>query len=151
METDRSPSWMRSDTTFESTRSTGFRALVMPLEEPGLAVLRGHPDLYIEMGERYIDVINPDAFVHSDPSAQVLLNLDLASGEVLPEWIQFNGRTGELVVEPPPDAPRKLILRVTAEDDQGNSQSFILRLNLTGELPGLEQAFSLAERLRGAG
>ncbi|WP_222519372.1 hypothetical protein, partial [Spiribacter salinus] len=150
MEVERSPSWMRSDTAFESTRSSGFRTLVMPLEEPGLAVLRGHPDLYLETGERYVDVINPDAFVHSDPGAQVLLKLDLGDNEALPEWIQFNSRTGELVIEPPADAPRKLILRVTAVDDQGNERSFVIRLNLSGEVTGIEQALSLAERLRGA-
>jgi len=149
-EVDRSSSWMRAESTFEMTQSTGFRTLVMPLDQSGLAVLRGHPDLYLEAGERYVDVINPDAFVHSNPAAQILLKMDLAGGEALPEWVQFNGRTGELVIEPPADAPRKLILRVTAVDDQGNEQSFVIRLDLTGQGIGLEQAFSLVERLRGA-
>jgi hypothetical protein len=149
-QTERSTSWLRMDATFEYTRSGGFRTLVMPLEVPGLAVLRGHPDLHLETGERYMDVIRPDAFVHSDPAAQVLLKLDTFDDEVLPEWIQFNSRTGELIIEPPVDAPDKLILRVTAADDQGNKKSFVIRLHLSGEVIRIESARSLAERLREA-
>lgn len=149
-QTERSTSWLRMDATFEYTRSGGFHTLVMPLEVPGLAVLRGHPDLHLESGERYMDVIRPDAFVHSDPAAQVLLKLDTFDDEVLPEWIQFNSRTGELIIEPPVDAPDKLILRVTAADDQGNKKSFVIRLHLSGEVIRIESARSLAERLREA-
>ncbi|MDR9432516.1 MAG: hypothetical protein RI529_01510, partial [Spiribacter sp.] len=147
---ERSPLWSPQASAFELTSTRGFGVVVMPLEEPGLAVLRGHPDLSINAGERYVDVINPDAFVHSEADAQILLTMDLPNGEALPDWVQFNARTGELMIEPPLDAPAKFLLRVTAVDDQGNERSFIIRLSLLGTFSRSDVAMSLPERLRGA-
>jgi VCBS repeat-containing protein len=60
-----------------------------------------------------------DAFAHSNPHAVVRLTARLANGQPLPEWLQFDGFSGQFGGTPPEGFAGTLDIHVTARDDQG--------------------------------
>jgi len=55
-----------------------------------------------------------------------------------------------LIIEPPDDAPRKLILQLTAVDDDGTTRTILIRLNLSAEVTPLAPIPGFIEQLKRA-
>jgi len=136
------------NSTEDLTSGSGFRVSVMPEIGYGLELFNRHPDIEVMAGSRLVDTIRPDAFVHADASAQVLLSMTQTSGDPLPEWVEFNSKTGEIRINAPENVSGVFVFRITAMDDAGNQRSFLIRVQIVeGEDSGTSVG-SLAARLR---
>jgi hypothetical protein len=133
-----------------TTSSDGFQVLVNPLSPSRLVVLRGQPDQNIIADQKSLILIAPDVFAHAHPEAQVKLSITLANGQAAPAWIRMNSQTGQMLVDPPTDAPDQLVLRLTAQDQDGANASteFLLNIQKNDPTPTGRQSFS--EKLRNA-
>jgi len=76
----------------------------------------------------------PGTFITNDPSVQV--NARLADGRPLPNWLQFDSRTGSFrVVGRPPANAATLEVEVVARGANGAAASVTFRLNASGAAP----------------
>jgi hypothetical protein len=60
-----------------------------------------------------------DAFAHTNPHAVVRLTASLANGQPLPDWLRFDGLSGQFGGTPPDGFGGTLEIHVVARDDQG--------------------------------
>jgi hypothetical protein len=115
-----------------------------------LVVLRGQPDQNIVAGQKSLILIAPDVFAHVHPEAQVKLSLTLANGQAAPAWIRMNSQTGQMLVDPPTDAPDQLVLRLTAQDQDGADASTEFLLHIQKNDPAPTGRMSFSDKLRQA-
>jgi len=132
------------------TRADGFPVVVNALSLSRLAVLRGQPDQSVTAGQTSLIQIGPDAFAHVSAEAQVKLTLTLSHGQALPTWARFNGQTGQLLVTPPEGAPQQLVLRLTAQDQDGENVSTNFVLTVQNKDPAPTGRMSFSDKLRHA-
>jgi uncharacterized cupin superfamily protein len=104
--------------SWELTRG-GFSVVVARSEGQGLVVLRGQGDVQVRAGEVLQLQVRPDAFAHADAKASVELSLGSAQGEALPEWLNWDGATGQLRAAPPLGQRGSLLLDLVACDGDG--------------------------------
>lgn len=143
----------------ETTSGSGFRIAVLNQDGAGggdaLTLGRGIGDALVQPGERSSISIPLDAFVHTDPNAQVTLSARLANGQALPAWIRFDPQAGTFSVTPPPGAQRDMVVRVIARDNQGREVTAVFRIRIGGRDLGpramLEGRPGLSEQMRMAG
>jgi hypothetical protein len=140
--------WFAADAP--QTRSGGFPVMVMGLDRERIAVLRGQPDHQVLANEKSWLRMATDAFAHTSADAEIRLTLTRADGQALPQWLSFDGETGELVVEPPADAPQELALMLTAIDQDGENTSTVFRIKLIHPDPAPQGRMSFSEKLRNA-
>jgi hypothetical protein len=112
--------------------------------------LSGQPDQQVLVNARSLIRIASDAFAHASADAEILLTLQSSDGQPLPNWLSFDGETGELVVEPPADAPQELALMLTATDQDGENTSTVFRIKLIHPDPAPQGRMSFSEKLRNA-
>jgi hypothetical protein len=126
------------------TSSEGYRMMVIEVSGVPLAVYRGHPDLTLTPGLLLEHQIPSDVFAHSDPKAVVILKLTQIDGKPLPGWIQFNGKTGKLLVQPPEGVKGDFVVRLVAIDQAGREVVTIFRISVrqTGEVDVGRTSFS---------
>jgi hypothetical protein len=144
--TPQSTEWLAADGP--KTRGDGFQVVVTTLGDGRLAVLRGQADQLVPAGEASLILIAPDAFGHVSADAEVRLALTLDDGKALPAWARFNGKTGQLLVQPPADAPEQLLLRLTAVDQDGETVSTVFRLDIGKNQTPSNGRMSFSEKLR---
>jgi hypothetical protein len=136
------------------TSSSGFRVAVNETAAPGLALLRGITDQFVEGNGSTAKVSMPfDAFIHSDKDAVIKLDAKLADNSPLPNWVSFDPATGSFEVNPPKDFKGKLDLKVIALDDDGREAVALFQL-FVGDKPAEQKPQSrnsLTEKLRLAG
>jgi hypothetical protein len=140
--------WFAKDTS--QTRPAGFPAKVMVLDFERIAVLRGQPDQQVPVNEKSVIRIASDAFAHASADAEILLTLTRTDGQAMPNWLSFDGETGELVLEPPADAPQELALMLTAIDQDGENTSTVFRIKLIPAEPAPQGRMSFSDKLRNA-
>jgi hypothetical protein len=122
----------------------------MVLDFERIAVLRGQPDQQVPVNEKSVIRIASDAFAHASADAEILLTLTRTDGQAMPNWLSFDGETGELVLEPPADAPQELALMLTAIDQDGENTSTVFRIKLIPAEPAPQGRMSFSEKLRHA-
>jgi hypothetical protein len=144
--TPKSTEWFTADGPM--TREGGFQVVVTRVGDGRLAVLRGQADQLVTAGETSLILIAPDAFGHVSADAEVRLALTLDDGQALPAWARFNGKTGQLLVQPPADAPEQLLLRLTAVDQDGETVSTVFRLDIGKNQTPSNGRMSFSEKLR---
>jgi hypothetical protein len=142
------PSWNRTafDTAFadQRTQASGFQ---IPVDSNGLGGLnlnRGITDQFVQAGSATLISLPFDTFVHTDAQATVTLSARQVDGRPLPDWIQFNDRTGSFSVSPPPGEARAMEIQIEARDDRGNAVTTQFKLHLGKEAapsgrPGLSE------------
>jgi hypothetical protein len=113
------------------TSSEGFRMTVIEVSGIPLAVFRGQPDLTLEAGSLSEYQIGSDVFAHADPKAIVMLKMAQIDGKALPSWIQFNGKTGKLLVQPPQGVSGDFVVRLVAIDQAGREVVTIFRISIS--------------------
>lgn len=120
----------------DTTSGSGFRIAVLSpgsIVGDGLAMGRGIPDAEVQAGGNVSIAIPLDAFVHSDPNAQVTLSARQANGQALPSWVRFDPRAGTFVMTPPPGGARNLQIQVVARDNQGHEVSIVFTVRVGRE------------------
>ncbi len=142
----QSTEWYSADAPV--TRADGFQVVVTRVGDGRIAVLRGQADQQVPAGETSVILIAPDAFAHVSADAEVRLALTLDDGKALPAWVRFNGKTGQLLVQAPADAPEQLVLRLTAMDQDGEAVSTVFRLNISKNQTPPSGRMSFSEKLR---
>ena len=91
-------------------------------------------------------VIPRDAFAHTDSSAVVRLEAQLADGSSLPSWLSFDGLTGSFRGIAP-DGRSIVDILITAYDNEGREASIIFQLDLgaTDDGAGAKGATSIED------
>jgi hypothetical protein len=59
-----------------------------------------------------------------------VLKLAQIDGQPLPGWIQFNGKTGKLLVNPPEGAKGEFVVRLVALDQAGREVVTIFKISI---------------------
>jgi len=124
--------WRGFELTEQSffTSEMGFQLQVFDSVDDRLTVYRGQPDLFTPAGVFLDYQIEKDVFVHAEADAVVTLKLSQVDGQPLPAWVQFNGKTGRLLINPPEDFTGDLVLRLVAVDQKGREAVTIFRVNI---------------------
>ena len=104
---------------------------VIEISGTPLAVYRGQPDLTLEAGVLSEYQIGSDVFAHADPKSVVMLKMVQIDGKALPSWIQFNGKTGKLLVQPPQGVSGDFVVRLIAIDQAGREVVTIFRISIS--------------------
>lgn len=116
------------------TSGGGFRIAVLraPSSIAGDALVLGAGirDTEVPSGTRVFVGIPPDAFVHTNPDAQITLSARQASGAALPDWLRFDPRAGTFEGTPPPGFKGVLQIRVVARDNQGREVVSVFKINI---------------------
>jgi hypothetical protein len=79
----------------------------------------------------------PDAFVHSNPFAKVILTASGADGGPLPSWLVFNPGSGTFDVTPPAGFVGSIDIRIRADDGKGKEAVQFFKITI-GK-PGVER------------
>jgi hypothetical protein len=132
------------------TRAQGFQVVVMPDSQPGIRVYQGQPDQRVAAAQISLVLISPRAFAHTDDQAEVGLTLKRIDGQDLPAWVRFNGETGQLLLEPPADAPSQLALRLSAQDQNGENVFTDFLITFDKNEPAPTGRMSFSDKLRQA-
>jgi hypothetical protein len=140
--------WITADAP--KTGSGGFQVVVMSLNSDRIAVLRGQPDQQVPANEKSVIRIASDVFAHASADAEIRLTLTRADGQAMPNWLSFDGQTGELVLEPPADAPQKLELMLTAKDQDGENTTTGFSIQVIQADPAPQGRMSFSDKLRNA-
>uniref|UniRef100_UPI0012FCD52E Ig-like domain-containing protein n=1 Tax=Azohydromonas aeria TaxID=2590212 RepID=UPI0012FCD52E len=110
------------------TRSSGFRAMVAPANEPTLRTFRGIEDQVVPAAKQLNLQVPADAFVHTQANETVTLTATLADGRPLPSWLQFDGKAGTFKGEPPAGQALDLRIKVQGRDSQGREANAMFRI-----------------------
>jgi len=112
------------------TSDRGFALAVVEMAQSPLSVYRGQPDLNLPPGVFTEYQIQSDVFAHTEADAVVKLMLTQVDGQSLPTWVQFNGKTGKLLINPPEGFTGDLVLRLVAVDQAGREVVTIFRISI---------------------
>jgi len=115
------------------TRSSGFRTMVTPANEPTLRMFRGIEDQVVPAAKEINLQVPTDAFVHTDANETVLLTATLADGTPLPAWLHFDGKAGTFNGVPPAGQALDLRVKVQGRDSQGREANAMFRIKSSGE------------------
>ena len=132
------------------TSNAGFRVTVTEAKTPSLALFRGITDQFIEGNKPATFALPSDAFVHTQADAVVTLSAKLANGKDLPDWVQFDARSGTFQLNPPAGFNEELQIKVMARDSEGREASSIFKFTV-GEGQGKvspTSRSSLSEQIR---
>jgi hypothetical protein len=117
------------------TRSSGFRTMVTPANEPTLRAFRGVEDQVVPAAQHLNLQVPADAFVHTDANETVVLTATLADGRPLPAWLQFDGKAGTFSGQPPAGQALDLRIKVQGRDSQGREANAMFRIKSSAEIP----------------
>lgn len=83
--------------------------------------------------------IASDAFAHTDPNATVRLTAQRADGTALPDWLNFDPRSGNFEGTPPADASGLIDIQIIARDSNGREAMQVFRIEIGEENLQLER------------
>ncbi|AWI52816.1 hypothetical protein DEH84_04820 [Aquabacterium olei] len=131
------------------TSPSGFRVAVTPAPTDNLVVFRGVTDQFVENNAPTRISMPYDAFAHSKPDVSIQLAAQQADGRKLPDWVQFDARTGTFVVSAPAGFKGVLQIKVIARDTEGREVSTMFRMHVGEERDVKPQSRNgLSEQLR---
>ncbi|MBI3382830.1 MAG: DUF4347 domain-containing protein [Aquabacterium sp.] len=104
--------------------------------DAGLVLMRGMSDQAVDGAGRTTITVPADAFASTDPNAVIQLSAQQANGRPLPNWISFNARTGQFVMQAPPGVNGELAIKVVARDAQGHEVSSVFKVRIKANRPG---------------
>ena len=131
------------------TSPSGFRVVVNPAPTDSLIVFRGVTDQFVEASAPIRIALPYDAFAHSRPDATILLTALQADGRKLPEWVQFDPRSGTFQISAPAGFKGVLQIKVIARDTEGREVSTMFRMHVGQERDLKPQSrHGLSEQLR---
>jgi hypothetical protein len=131
------------------TSPSGFRVVVTPAPTDNLVVFRGVTDQFVESNAPTRISMPYDAFAHSKPDASIQLAALQADGRKLPDWVQFDARTGTFQVIAPAGFKGVLQIKVIARDTEGREVSTMFRMHVGQERDVKPQSRNgLSEQLR---
>ncbi|CDK99845.1 conserved protein of unknown function [Magnetospirillum gryphiswaldense MSR-1 v2] len=78
-----------------------------------------------------------DAFAHTRSDAVVTLNAIRINGQPLPQWLNFDSRSGTLAGQPPGDFKGTMVVKIIARDDKGQEATITVRINGQPEKTGV--------------
>jgi large repetitive protein len=121
-----------------TTTTQGFVVSVDPGRatngQVNFSIDRGIPDLNVSNGNNQVVYQIPvDAFVHTDPDAEVELSAVMPDGSELPGWLVFDAETGQFSGEIPEDFEGELLIQVIARDQDGRQAEAQLRIVRQGQ------------------
>ncbi|TFH70252.1 hypothetical protein E3V39_15360, partial [Gammaproteobacteria bacterium LSUCC0112] len=128
-----------------------WQPVVIPGSIPTLEVLRGMPDLFLDMAlTRQEFEVPRDTFMRGSNEATVSVSAQMINGEPLPAWITFDSRHGIFAVENPGYIRTDMHLRLTAIDQYGRESSTLFRIHAAGVNTADSARASLTERFSAA-
>jgi hypothetical protein len=77
-----------------------------------------------------------DAFAHTRSDAVVTLNAIRINGQPLPQWLNFDSRSGTLAGQPPGDFKGTMVVKIIARDEKGQEATITIRINGQPERTG---------------
>ncbi|MBF0393790.1 MAG: putative Ig domain-containing protein [Alphaproteobacteria bacterium] len=84
-----------------------------------------------------VDIVLPmDAFAHTRSDAVVTLNAIRINGQPLPQWLNFDSRSGTLTGQPPGDFKGTMVVKIIARDERGQEATITIRINGQPEKTG---------------
>jgi hypothetical protein len=93
-----------------------------------------------------------DAFAHTRSDAVVTLNAQRINGQPLPQWLNFDSRSGTLTGQPPADFKGTMVVKIIARDEKGQEATITVRINgqpeRTGAVETGNKPFKLATAAR---
>ncbi|UXY15303.1 DUF4347 domain-containing protein [Chitiniphilus purpureus] len=105
------------------------------------AGLQAMPDIgdYAAQAGQPISIGLPiSTFTHSEKNVEITLEVRLADGRPLPNWLKFDPVTGSLSGTPPKGLNQKLVIEVIARDSKGNRATSHLDLMVRSTEPRAE-------------
>ncbi len=96
----------------------------------GLQAMPEIGNFSVQAGQPLNIALPMSTFSHSDRNAEVTVEVRLADGRPLPNWLKFDPVTGTLSGQPPKGLNQKLVIEVIARDAKGNRASSHLDLNV---------------------
>lgn len=129
------------------TSSSGFQIVVVEASEPNLSLFRGITDQFIEANKPSTFALPADAFVHAKADATVTITAKLADGRDLPEWVQFDARSGTFQLNPPAGFDEELQIKVLARDSEGREATAIFKLTVGEGKPKPLGRMGLSEQI----
>ncbi|MBV5324049.1 MAG: hypothetical protein J0626_01605, partial [Rhodospirillaceae bacterium] len=128
-----------------STADGSFRVPVVTATQGGPAV-EGLVALRPEMQtptitDGPVNIALPmDAFAHTRSDAVVTLNAIRINGQPLPQWLNFDSRSGTLAGQPPGDFKGTMVVKIIARDEKGQEATITIRINGQPERTGATEA-----------
>lgn len=124
-----------------------------PRIEHELRIDKAIPDQLFRKNQAVLYVVPTDAFVHTDPKAQVELIAKMVDGSDIPDWLTFDAKKGEFKGIPPEGFRGKLLIKVVARDDAGRTAETIVRINIGENIEqiSLRGKSGLTEQLKSGG
>lgn len=92
-----------------------------------------------------------DAFAHTRSDAVVTLNAVRVNGQPLPQWLNFDSRSGTLTGQPPGDFKGTMVVKIIARDEKGQEATITIRINGQPEKTGAAETgkiIKLGQHLR---
>jgi VCBS repeat-containing protein len=131
------------------TSPSGFQIAVIEAAAASLKVFNGITDQFIEPQKLTTFSLPADAFVHTREDATVMVMAKLADGRDLPDWIQFDARSGTFQIDATNHATSEEIqIKVTARDSDGREASTIFKISVgVGKTKALGRS-SLSEQIK---
>ncbi|MBF0109818.1 MAG: DUF4347 domain-containing protein [Magnetococcales bacterium] len=108
----------------------------IPPGASGLFLADGIPDMNATIGGNVDFSVPSTAFAHSDGNAVVQLSAQQADGQSLPNWLQFDPRTGKFSGQPPEGFDGNLNIKVIARDNNGREAVAVFRVKMGQERTG---------------
>jgi large repetitive protein len=129
------------------TSASGFQVVVVEGPEPNLSLFRSITDQFIEANKPATFALPADAFVHTKADATVIITAKMADGRDLPQWVQFDARSGTFQMSPPQGFDEELQIKVTARDSEGREAAAIFKLTVGEGKPKPQGRISLSEQI----
>ncbi|MCP4596116.1 VCBS domain-containing protein, partial [Neptuniibacter sp.] len=104
----------------------------------------------IVSGEAFNYRIPPNTFSHTDSSSELAYQAEIADGQDLPQWLNFNAETGVFSGKAPADFSGELEIKVMASDAAGRQveTTLIIQINPDDNLTSFQGKAGLSEQLQ---
>ena len=132
------------------TSASGFRVVVAEAPEPNLSLFRGITDQFVDANKPATFSLPADAFVHTKADATVTITAKLADGRDLPQWVQFDARSGTFQMSPPQGFDEELQIKVMARDSEGREATAIFKLTVGEGKPKPQGRIGLTDQIMAA-
>lgn len=86
-----------------------------------LMVANAPPTMVAELGKQTDVQLPAGVFASTDASAKIKIEATLSDGQPLPTWLKFDAATGKFSGVAPKDSSGSLDIKVSANDESGNS------------------------------
>ncbi|TJZ79167.1 DUF4347 domain-containing protein [Chitiniphilus eburneus] len=122
-----------SNTTFAPSEARSGFIDIGSGSGTGLQAMPDIGDYAVQAGERVSIALPTSTFTHSEKGVEISVEVRLADGRPLPNWLKFDPVTGTLSGQPPKGLNQKLVIEVIARDNKGNRASSHLDLTVKSD------------------